>query len=456
MVCMCGDKECDFKESESIQTNFIFTPRPGIRQREVMHVLSSGVRCINIDMSLTTKEELQKLVDKVDWAIRIFLNETKFNLRISKVCTIRGRQPRTGRMRNNNEFNMKKCDNIVLTSDKRYEKCSNNEVCFVSNFEAAVEQLKAGDFIQIGSTITLKIAKVALKSLVTCYVVEEGCLKSHQLVKLPVAENESHEPIEEELEDCLFAMKNEFDIVIVPLVKRPEYYHTIKRVLKGSRIQLLAQVATLEKPAIDKIIEHFYGVFVNESTVGAPDTYIVDKARELRKLIIAEFSIEKSTIDAADSFMLSPSKCAKSVIKSIEAFCKAGSADQSSEEEIVQEASSAPVKRFEHAMVVTKSPDSKLIISLSSMRFTVEEIASGRPACPIILLTTCPAVAKICQFWKNVHAMVYVDYENKPWSEQRDEMTQIAALYGSETNMLEAKDFCVTWFDSVTIIDNKQ
>lgn len=70
-------------------------------------------------------------------------------------------------------------------------------------------------------------------------------------------------------------------------------------------------------------------------------------------------------------------------------------------------------------------------------------IAHARPPCPIILLTECPTIAKRLQLWRNVNAMVYVDCDGKEWNDKRNEMMQIAALYGKEMKIFEDDQLAV-------------
>lgn len=92
----------------------------------------------------------------------------------------------------------------------------------------------------------------------------------------------------------------------------------------------------------------------------------------------------------------------------------------------------------------SKDPDTKAIVSLTQKRRTAETIAHARPPCPIILLTECPSIAKRLQLWRNVNAMVYVNCDDKKWEEKRDEMMQIAGLFGKEMNFFEADELLVT------------
>lgn len=285
--CICGRRECDFHGkvlTPKHPQNFIFTPKIGIEQCELIHVLMAGVRAINISLVEGTREEHQKLMKEINWAIKIFLMESKFNFTITKVCTIRGRVPRTGRMRNKSQWQLVPCYEIVLTTDRRYENCSTAGICYISNFQRFIPMLRPGDLLKIDSEIVLKVAKITFNRYVTCRVTEGGCLGSFQEVEVRVIEECVLAPTDEEIEDCEFLRQHEIDFVVIPSVNCPEQFHKIKEMTNGAKI--IAQIvdSSIGKERIDRIIEHHYGVLVGESWLNSADTYVVSKARDSKKL----------------------------------------------------------------------------------------------------------------------------------------------------------------------------
>lgn len=457
---MCGDKDCKFEEQiakvKNVQ-NLIFNPNHSVKFRELIHVLLAGVRIINIDLAFGTYQELQNLFKNLIWAIKIFLSESKFYYRITKVCTIRGRVQRTGRMRNCCDWFLDHRDEIVLTCDKRYQSCSTNEVCYVSNFTRFMSAIKADDIIKIGSDLVLQVKKIALNNFVPCSVVVGGCLSAYQEVKLPQFNEKSFEPTEEEREDCELAKANECDFIIVPSVKYPEQFHVISGLTRKSEIKLIAQVHTAlgDKEIINRIIAHYYGIFVDESSAGS-DAYIMRQARNSKKLLMTRQGMEQ-VLESTDCQLMHPSKCAYSVIKT---SLQCAHHLESNNYNRSLQFNDADTLMIEKTLKMSQKPEAKAIVSLTLRRQTVEKIAFARPGCQIILLTKCPTIAKRLQMWRNVHAMVYVDCENKAWKEQRSEMMQIAGLYGVEMEMFGTElqlICCYSAQDSnpVPVIDDK-
>jgi pyruvate kinase len=458
MNCMCGDEDCAFLENVNIakeSENLIFTADNHITQQELIHVMMTGVRILNLDLAHGTDEELQHLLENFKNAIKIFKSESKFNIHITKVCSFRGRIPRTGRMRNDCEFMLRTGDDIVLTSDDRYQNCSTNKVCYVTNFQRFLSLLKPGDEITIGGEIVLEVRKIALSSYVTCCVVETDCLKSYQKIKIPALIDESLGPTQEECEDLEFAKRNQFDIIIVPSVNRPEYYHKLKKLIEGSEIKVIAGIEKrVAKDKIDRIIEHFYGVFIESF-----EDCIIAKARECKKLVIARFPREKcfgyrstKLCDKADSLLLKPSR-------SLEVFHEASMklrrvlTNLEKNRKIREELNEEKHEEIGNicissALAVTKTSAAKAIVCITQRESTARSIARSPRQCPVILLTKCPKIAKRIQLWPNVKAMVYVDCEKKTWKDQRKEMTKIASVFGKEMEMFEANNLIVTCCNS--------
>lgn len=458
MSCMCGNADCIFFENVYIakeSKNFIFTADNNISQQELIHVMMTGVRIFNLDLAHGIDEEHQNLIENLNNAIRIFRSKSKFNIHITKVCSLRGRIPRTGRMKNDCEFMLRPGDDIVLTSDIRYQNCSTNKVCYVTNFQRFLSLLKPGDEITVGGEIVLEVRKIALNSYVTCCIVDTDCLKSYQKIKIPVLIDESLDPTQEECEDLEFAKQNQFDIVIAPSINRPEYYHKLKKMVEGSEMKIMAGIEKkVAKDKIDRIIEHFYGVFVENF-----DEVIISKARECKKLIIAKFPREKcfnyrstKLCDKADTLLLKPSKDIEVVH---EASMKLRRVLMNLEKnrkfrEELSEEKHGEIGNIciSSALAVTESSSPRAILCITQRESTARTIASYPRQCPLILMTKCPKIAKRIQFWPNVKAMVYVDCEKKTWKNQRKEMTKIASMFGKEMDIFGSNSLMVTCCNS--------
>lgn len=436
--CLCGDKDCEFHVDLREHQNFIFTPNCEITQQELIHVLECQVRAINLDLTHGTIEENERLIRNINWAIKIFNIESKFNIPITKLCTIRGRVPRTGRMRNDCERKLCKGNEIVLTSDKLYRLCSTNQVCYISNFDRIIPRLKPRDIIKINCEAVIKVSKIIMSRYVTCCIIEPGCLGSYQKLELPIIAEDYFAQTVEELEDVEFVKKHHFDVIIIPTVNRPECFHALKKHLQDSNIKMIAEVdQRVEIETVNRIIEHFYGVCIQHKS----DDYIIKKARESRKLTIAGYLQSSSFCTTADAILLNCSDCAKIISQASAKLAKEDTeTDQLCNDEAI---SNLKTDCITSALKVTRKYNAKAIVCLMQSEKNAISIASSRPSCSIIIVSKCPSIAKRLQLWKNVNAMVYVDCEEKPEKLQRKEMMQIVAMYGKAENIFKADDLVV-------------
>ena len=443
---MCGENDCGFGGYRKVfkeSINLIFTPDEEISRQELMHVMMSGVRVLNVDLA---KADVKiEFIEKLKNSIILFESESKFNLKITKICMSRGRIPRTGRMRNDCQYKLRQGDEIVLTCDKHYENCSTNEVCYLSNFKRFVPLIEPEDKIKIGSKIVLKVTKVALGSFVNCCVMENDFIESYQEVKIPSITDENLELTQEEIEDFDIAKYVGFDFIVVPSVNFPERYHKLKKLIRESDLKMIADIdPRIEKGEIDRIIEHFHGVFIQTS---ANDEYILNKARELKKLTIANFPMENSfgqqamkVCDDADLLMLRTSDCSSTVQEAVNNLINI----TKNMKKLVKIRGSFNTKNVSIDSVLNVSSAVKAIVCLTQNEITARKIASSHPQCTVIILTKSKKLVKRLQMWRNVHAMVYDDNVEKSWNEQRKEMMKIAVMYGENMNIFKSEDTVVS------------
>jgi pyruvate kinase len=405
----------------------IFTLHKDTSWQEIVHALMLGVRIVNIDLSQHDIEE--KFAEKMEKSIETFENGSKFCSKITKICQSRGRTPRTGKMRNSCRYKLKLDNQVVLTSDKRYEKCSNNEVCFLWNFARLISKIKPGNEIKIDSKVALKVEKVSLNRYVTCRVVEGGYLESYKKVDIVGVLDASLDLSEEETEDFEIAKRMEFDFILVPGVDVPERFHKLEKLTKGSDLKLIAGIKA-ENSQIDRIIEHFEGVFIESSLI---DEQIITKARNLKKIVIGEFPVENSfelkalnLCKLSDSLLLKPSESSNIVTEAGNNLINLRNFDLKLESDL-------------------KTPlDVKAVVCITEKEETAIKLASSHPDSTVIIITKSKEIVKTLQLWRNVHAMFYVDCEGKSWGNQRKEILQIVAMYGKDLKLLKPEDEIVS------------
>ena len=240
LKCFCNQQDCDFlskfktKIPNSQNLSYSINPKSKNLQ-QILHILISGIRILHIDLIQGTSNEIKRSLELITEAVDIFESKSTFNIPITKVCTIRGRQPRVGKMRNNCPWKLYPFEKITLTCDERYKYCCNDQVAYIYNFKSYIPLLKIEDLIMIdGNKIHLKVIKIVHGTYVTCCVTKHDKLRSFKEVILPYRLEYSLLPTDNDLEDCLDALNFKFHFLVIPKVRSPEYFHILNKILKSN------------------------------------------------------------------------------------------------------------------------------------------------------------------------------------------------------------------------------
>lgn len=448
MSCMCGDENCKFENKLKEILNYqkiIFTPKTIMQPREIIHSLMAGVRIMNIDLSLGTKEQNLQKINSTNEGIETYQNKSELNVPITKVCTIRGRVPRTGRMRNDCVWKINENEVITLTTDKKYRFCSRKEITYVSNFRRFIPHLLVNDAIQLGKNIILLVVKVVGNCFVTCHIIKAGTLRSYEKLVLTKFRDLQREVIDKEINDCNFALEHKFDFIVVPDVRKPEYFHTIEKLVKGSDVKLIAQIESrLECDELCKIQEHFYALIMDYSGKNEFEC-AANKAKELQKPLIARFPTESCpsrksirVFEACDCFMLD-CKSIETVIKAmtklkkistnIEKYSKYNAKLDGEEENYSYLFSNASIK-------ASKDVIAKAMVYVTHSEKAAKGISKYCQYRYLIAFTKDESVAKRLNLSRNITPMVYVECNEKAWNDQLDEMKKISTKFALKMNIM--------------------
>jgi pyruvate kinase len=455
MSCICGVENCKFNEetcrrqghydlaiystqkyqNEKIKEilnsqKIIFTPTDlNIEFNEIFHIFMAGIRTINLNLSFGIKDDHLKMVKKINEAIQKFDEVYEFNEKITKICTIKGRTPRIGRMRNDNYWRLKAGELIVLTCDEAYKNCSRNEICYVSNFKRFLPMLKICDTI-LSETFELYVVKI-VGNYVTCYVEKSGELFSFQKLNFPQFDELYHEVLDTELEDCEFAIENNFDLIIAPDVRHPKYYHQLRKSIRGSDIRIIAKIErNLEEKVLEKIVEHFYAIFI---TSGSSCEHVIKIAKRFNKTVIGqvpqESCLPKSFINICehvDGFILKLNGLDEILI-AIERLSQ-----------ILKDI--AMYKNHPEQRNEREADQIKAVVCITNSGKILKNINNFDGFNFIITLTKDEKLAKRLNLKRNVIPMVYVECGHKTIEIQNIEMMKIALKYGKHAKIFVSQD----------------
>ena len=91
-MCYCGNIECKFEENKAIpRQKIIATINKILNVSDIVHILMSGVRILNLDLSFGTYSDHVCTNQKIYQAIEMYHENIEFNIPITKICTIRGK-----------------------------------------------------------------------------------------------------------------------------------------------------------------------------------------------------------------------------------------------------------------------------------------------------------------------------------------------------------------------------
>ena len=468
--CFCNQEDCDFlnkfKNKIPNSQNFCYSINPKSKNlQQILHILIAGIRILHIDLIQGTSNEIKRSLELITEAVDIFESKSTFNIPITKVCTIRGRQPRVGRMRNNAPCKLYPFKKITLTCDERYKYCCSDQVVYIYNFQCYIPLLKIEDVIIIdGNRIHLQVIKIVQGTHVTCCVTKHNKLRSFQEVTMPFRIEESLLPTDNDLEDCLDAVNFKFNFLVVPKVKSPEYYHILSKILKTNQnedhhVKLLAEVDADDFSNIDQIIEHFYGIWISPGCKGdlKMEEYISNKCRELKKPLILEFTKERSpgnrtirNIVTADCFFME-SKCPDDIkiIQRADTTLRRITNEILKYQDLNDDNEPIEVKLLDVcSSLIAKLQKAKVVICITNSGASAIHLSQLRLKSRIIALTKKADVAARLNLWKNVKPMVYVNCDSKSWIDQVNEMVQIALKYGTHVGLIKTGDIIISCFNS--------
>ncbi|CAG9805717.1 unnamed protein product [Chironomus riparius] len=372
----------------------------------------------------------------MDQAIDKYQEKAQFNIPVTKMCTIRGKSNIIGRMRNDCMWTLETGDLITLTSDERYETCSTNEVCYISNFENIIKLLSICDLIKIGTKVELHVVKI-VGSFVTCCVYKSGMLKSFKKLFCPQINFSQHVAVNQEIRDCNFAINHKFDFIIVPNVQKAEYFHAIKKITKRTDVKLIGRIEeAVDNAMIERIYEHFYGLYVDCKEIDL--NFLSALRSKLGKPILSKYPTDGSRYgiqicEVCDSLELRVT-CIPTLIKA-QIRLKKITADIDKYAEYNKKSGDNKKYAYNYSNYASNEAVKFLIkpvICITKRGDTLKNIKNRY----IIALTKDDKIAKRIQLRKNVVPMLYIDCDEKSFKEQVTEMTRIGMKYLLDHNII--------------------
>lgn len=277
--------------------NVCITVNQKFTDKALAALFANGVRMVHVQMAFGTRDQLDRLILKVHTAIAAHYIKNPCAISIAVAMEIGGRVLRTGRMRNDQQVELSRGQRLFVTSNEEFKFCSTKDVIYVSNLNMYLNRLVVGEFIFINrSKIRLLIVKVVKsQNMWTCCVLRGSTLDAYMEVILPYLLDQEATLTQDEQNDCTFAVWNQADFVVVPVVSNAKYLESVRSFcynIASGGTRVLSEIESTcfadDRRALDEIICSTDGLWWRHSSkhIAEFEDYAFCKARQLCKPIV--------------------------------------------------------------------------------------------------------------------------------------------------------------------------
>lgn len=337
--------------------------------------------------------------------------------------------------------------------------------------------------------LIFEVVSTDKKEKVIAKVLQGGPFKSKKGVNLPNTNISLPALTEKDIEDAIFAIKQQVDWIALSFVRNSDDLIDLQNLIEEHSEHKIPIISKIEKPEalenIDKIIAYSDGLMVARGDLGVEvpaaevpliQKQLVNKAKQSRiPVIIATQMMEtmidsltatraevndvaNSVMDGADAVMLSGEtsvgKYPVQVIETMTAILK--SVENSSLIQVPQTPPSIRTKRFitksicYHAALMANEIDAAAICTLTNSGYTAFQISAWRPKAHVLVFTSNKTILSQLNLLWGVKAFYYDKFESTDktvvqvntialengWVEKGDMLINLAAMPIIEKGMV--------------------
>ncbi|SEP87834.1 pyruvate kinase [Hyunsoonleella jejuensis] len=419
------------------KTKIVATLGPATSTKEILKgMMEEGANVFRINFSHADYEDVKKRITM----IRELNDEFGFNAAI--LADLQGPKLRVGVMKE--EVEVKPGDEIIFETGERFEGTKERVYMTYDRFP---QDAKPGERILLDDgKLIFEVVSTDKKTQVKAKVIQGGPLKSKKGVNLPNTDISQPALTEKDIEDAIFAIKQDVDWIALSFVRHAEDLMQLRDLIKEHSDYKIPIVAKIEKPEavenIDKIVTQCDGIMVARGDLGvevpAQEVPLIQKQLVLRAkkaripVIIATQMMEtmissltptraevndvaNSVMDGADAVMLSGETSVGSypveVIKQMSDILK--SVEDSPLIKVPEMPPHIRTNRYitksicYHAAVMANEIDAKAISTLTNSGYTAFQISAWRPSCHILVFTSNKRILTRLSLLWGVHAFYY-------------------------------------------------
>lgn len=400
------------------KTKIVATLGPATSTKEVIkQMMEAGVNVFRINFSHADYDDVKERIQMIR-----SLNK-EFNYNTSILADLQGPKLRVGVMKE--DVIVSPGDEITFVTGEPFE----GDIKRVyMNYKEFPRDVNPGERILLDDgKLIFEVVSTNKKTEVKAKVLQGGPLKSKKGVNLPNTNISLPALTKKDIEDAIFAIKQEVDWMALSFVRHSEDLMDLQKLINEHSKYKIPIVAKIEKPEavenIDKIVAHCDGLMVARGDLGveipAQEVPLVQKQLVLRAkkaripVIIATQMMEtmissltptraevndvaNSVMDGADAVMLSGETSVGAYpVQVIEKMTSIiNSVEHSDLIKVPQEPPHIKTKRYItksvcfHAASMANEINAKVITTLTNSGYTAFQISAWRPKAHILVFTS--------------------------------------------------------------------
>ena len=449
------------------KTKIVATLGPATSSREVLKdMLEAGVNVFRVNFSHANYDDVKERIE----TIRGLNEELGFSAAI--LADLQGPKLRVGKMKE--EVVVSKGDVVNFATGEEFEGTAER---VYMNYDQFPRDVKAGERILLDDgKLIFEVTSTNKKNEVKTRVIQGGPLRSKKGVNLPNTNISLPALTEKDIEDAIFAVKQNVDWIALSFVRNSEDLILLQNLIKEHTDQKIPIIAKIEKPEgvenIDKIVAYCDGLMVARGDLGVEipaqevpliQKQLVLKAKKARiPVIIATQMMEtmitsltptraevndvaNSVMDGADAVMLSgETSVGNYPVQVIEKMSQIiMSVENSPLIKVPHEPPHVRTKRYitksicYHAAHMANEIKAKAICTLTNSGYTAFQISAWRPESNILVFTSNKRIVNQLSLLWGVRAFYYDKLVST--DETIEDINRIAA----ETKFVEKGDFTI-------------
>ena len=428
--------------SDSKKTKIIATLGPASNSADIMEkMILEGVDVFRINFSHADYDDASKRIE----LIRSISNKLKIH--VSILADLQGPKLRVGEIKKNSI--VKEGQIVTFSSSKSFIGDSQKAYMTYKNFATDVS---AGEIILLDDgKLIFKIIDTNNKNTVTAEVIQGGPFKSNKGVNLPNTKISLPALTKKDIEDAIFAIKQNVDWIALSFVRKKEDLIELRNLIETHSDHKIPIISKIEKPEalknISEIIKNSDGLMVARGDLGVElpaaevpliQKQLVLKAKQARiPIIIATQMMEtmidsrtatraevndvaNSVMDGADAVMLSAEtsvgKFPVEVIKSMTSILL--SVEGSDLIKVPNQPPEIKTKRYitksicYHAAIMANEINAKAICTITNSGYTAFQISAWRPQSNILVFTSNKRILSQLNLLWGVKSFFYDEYES--------------------------------------------